>query len=221
MVTKRRDQKNHTNDQLFDDQIKHHQDGHICKDDKCNHGTHHEILDLNGQYGYGPCPPLPECEYEPNEKINPNPQHRTLCQIEHGKHDNIFFVNGKCKLDELTWQDLFFILERIPVARRDLCRITTEKQLHLLARESSMVTDIIEDDQRSTDLINENTIPTYTVFKGNIGGDINVMSPDISGKYYSPPPPHHDECRPEKKCDTEVRRSPPERCVPPAYRRLR
>lgn len=121
--------------------------------------------------GFGPCPPMPECERTPDETINKNWNCCTLCQGD--KSCNIFFVDGKCKLDELTWEQLYIILRKVPQAKADLLRITSDPQLQRLARETRLESDEIEDDKAMADRINKtNTIPFYTQFRGNIFGDI-------------------------------------------------
>lgn len=120
---------------------------------------------------FGPCPPMPDCEREPDDTVNRNWTCCTLCQGD--KTDNIFYVNGKCKLDEVTWEQLYMVLRKVPQAKRDLQRITTDPILLKLAAETRLETDEIEDDKQAADLINKkNTLPMYTVFRGNFDGSI-------------------------------------------------
>lgn len=88
---------------------------------------------------------------------------------------NIWFVNGKCKLDELTFDQVYFILQRNPSAKKDLLRVTTNQELIQLATYSQLIKDPIEDDMRPYRLVNNpaQTLPFYTLFKGNLNRNFN------------------------------------------------
>jgi len=112
---------------------------------------------------------MPDCEREPEDRINKNWNCCTLCQGD--KSNNIYFQNGKCKLDEISWEELYLTLRKIPQAKADLMRITSDPILLQLARETRLESDELEDDKAAADRINkDNTLPFYTIFRGNIDG---------------------------------------------------
>ena len=86
--------------------------------------------------------------------------------------DNIWFVNGKCLLDNLTYDQVYFVLQRNPNAKKDLLRVTTDRNLLELARQSRLIMDTIQDDMSPYRVINNpaRTLPFYTLFRGNLNG---------------------------------------------------
>lgn len=97
----------------------------------------------------------------------------TLCDGDCDK--NIWYVNGKCKLDELTFDQVYFVLQRNPNAKSDLLRVTTNPELIQLATYSRLIKDQIEDDRTPYRVINNpaQTLPFYTLFKGNLNRNFN------------------------------------------------
>ena len=87
--------------------------------------------------------------------------------------NNIWFVSGRCKLDNLTYDQVYFVLQRNPNAKNDLLRVTTDPNLIDLANHSSLIQDPIEMDLSPYRVINnpKNTLPFYTLFKGNMNGN--------------------------------------------------
>ena len=81
---------------------------------------------------------------------------------------------GRCILDELTFGEVYTVLVRNPDAKRDLLRITDNEDLVILANNSRLMQDPIDADQRVTNVINKgkNSLPIYTLFRGNLGGGI-------------------------------------------------
>ena len=93
---------------------------------------------------------------------------KSLCDGDCSK--NIWFVNGKCKLDQLTYDQVYYILQRNRSAKKDLLRVTTNPALVFLANQSALIMDPIEEDLRPSNLINnpKKTLPYYTLFKGRL-----------------------------------------------------
>lgn len=105
-----------------------------------------------------------------NDDVNPNPQSCTVCTGDTA--NNIFFVNGRCKLDQMTYEQVYFLLQRVPRAKADLMRVTNDPTLLSLAREARPSNQDQLDDQRAQKIINGNTLPMYNVFKGNPNGNV-------------------------------------------------
>jgi len=87
--------------------------------------------------------------------------------------NNIWFVNKKCKLDQLTYDQVYFILQRNPNAKADLLRVTNDPHLLELARNSQLIADQFQDNMTPYRVINNpaRTLPFYTLFKGNLNGN--------------------------------------------------
>lgn len=99
------------------------------------------------------------------------PRVGTLCDGDCSK--NIWFVGGKCKLDQLTYDQVYFVLQRNPQAKNDLLRVTTDENLLLLAQRTPLISDEIENNVRPYKVINNpaQTLPFYTLFRGNLNGN--------------------------------------------------
>lgn len=104
------------------------------------------------------------------EYVNPNYQCCTVCNGD--KQNNIWFVNGQCRLDQLSYEQVYRILEMNPRAKKDLLRITTDPTLIDLANTVKLMQPDSTDNDVAADLVNKNTLPFYTQFKGNIDGSI-------------------------------------------------
>ena len=111
-----------------------------------------------------------------DEDVNPNKNECTTCTGD--TRNNIWFVPrapgfpGRCVLDELTYDGVYTVLLRNPNAARDLARVTSEPKLQALAREVKLVVDSKEDGEASAKLLNANSLPFYTVLRGNSDGSI-------------------------------------------------
>ena len=107
-------------------------------------------------------------DFEMNWDCNPDRQKTTLCTG--NCENNIWFQNGKCRLDELTYDQVYFILQKNPSAKRDLYAVTVDPNLVTLANGTDLVEDVKEDELRAARIINNPkfTLPFYTLFKGNI-----------------------------------------------------
>jgi hypothetical protein len=101
-----------------------------------------------------------------------NSGHASLCTGD--LVDNIWYQDGVCKLDQLTYDQVEFVLLRNPDAKRDLLRVTSDPTLIQLAHETGLVADEIEDGMIAYRIINnpKQTLPFYTVLRGNIDGTI-------------------------------------------------
>lgn len=97
--------------------------------------------------------------FEMCDPCNPD-RTKTLCDGDCS--NNIWFVDGKCKLDQLSYEQVYFVLQRNPRAKADLLRATTDPNLIMLANSSKLITDEIEDNQVAYRLVNKNTLPMYT-----------------------------------------------------------
>lgn len=79
---------------------------------------------------------------------------------------------GKCKLDLMTYEQVYAVLARVPCAKADLLRITKDRCLIRLAQTTHLVESEIEDNRKVTKRLNANSIPFYTLFKGNTDGTV-------------------------------------------------
>lgn len=104
------------------------------------------------------------------EWVNPNYQVCTVCCGD--KTNNIWFVNGQCRLDQLSYLQVYNILQSNRRAKPDLLRITNDPNLVTLANSTNLKVPEAEADKSVSDLVNKNTIPFYTQFRGNIDGSI-------------------------------------------------
>jgi len=89
------------------------------------------------------------------------------------KTNNIFYVNGLCYLDQLECDQIQYILEHIPFAKRDLFRITTDPELLFLANSIQLIRDDPPESLPVAKMINgKGTLPYYLLFRGNIDGSV-------------------------------------------------
>jgi len=115
-----------------------------------------------------------------SDSCNPTPE-CTLCTGD--KTDNIFFVPrapgypGRCILDEMTYEQVYEVLRRVPKAKADLIRITSDPTLLQLAQTTQLVQCPQIEADRVQRRLNRNTLPFYTLFRGNIGGDVGRGGP--------------------------------------------
>lgn len=125
------------------------------------------------------CPPPNNCSFDlvMSDDVNPEKGKCTVCDGD--RTDNIWFepgppgFPGRCILDELTFEQVYYVLQRVPQAKPDLLRITSDPVLIQLANDSRLITDEIESGQKATDLINrQGTLPFYTLMRGNLDGSI-------------------------------------------------
>lgn len=77
----------------------------------------------------------------------------------------------KCKLDNMTYGQVIRVLETVPYSAKQLMAITDDQCLLMLARTVKIIVPEQEDDAIAEKRINRNTLPYYTVFRGNTGGD--------------------------------------------------
>jgi len=92
----------------------------------------------------------------------------TLCTGDCSK--NIWFVNGKCKLDEITYDTVYYVLQKNRSAKKDLLRITADPSLVRLAEYTNLVSDEIKDNMTPYKVINNpaRTLPFYNLYGGNL-----------------------------------------------------
>ena len=102
-----------------------------------------------------------------------------------GDHTNNMFWRegapgfpGQCILDQMDFEQLFVVLQRVPSAAEHLRRITSDEKLLTLAREVKLADSELADDQKAADMVNKGrgtgagTLPFYTVLRGNSDGSI-------------------------------------------------
>lgn len=108
--------------------------------------------------------------------VNPEKNCCTMCDLD--IVDNVWFQPGppgflgKCKLDELTFGQVYMVLQRNPNAKADLLRVSSNRALRILASQSQLITDPLDDDRNAQKRIDANSLPFYTQMRGNIDGSI-------------------------------------------------
>jgi hypothetical protein len=103
-----------------------------------------------------------------SKKCNCEDPSKTLCTGDTSK--NIWYQGGKCKLDQLTYSTVIYILSRNRNAKADLLRITSDPCLIQIANRTGLVVPTIEDSARVEARLNNpaQTLPFYTLFRGNL-----------------------------------------------------
>lgn len=115
------------------------------------------------------------CFVDVCEPVNHDPVCTTKCNL--NKTNNIWYVpdqpgyDCKCKLDQMTYGQVIRVLESVPYAARQLAAITDDPCLLMLSRTIKLKIPEQEDDAIAQNRINRNTLPYYTLFRGNTGGD--------------------------------------------------
>lgn len=89
----------------------------------------------------------------------------TLC--DGNTANNEWFVEGVCLLDQMNPSQVTYILQRNPKAREDLKTVTTCEELHQLIDEVPLL-DTREEEDRLQKSMNANSLPFYTLFRGNL-----------------------------------------------------
>ena len=108
-------------------------------------------------------------------RVNLDPNFCTVCDGD--TSNNIWFqpgppgYPGKCKLDLMTYGQVHRVLQRVPCAKRDLLRITTDQCLIRLANTTPLIVPPQEDNRVAQQRLLRNSLPYYTVLRGNTGGD--------------------------------------------------
>lgn len=83
--------------------------------------------------------------------------------------NNEWFTEGVCLLDQMTPSQVTYVLQKNPKARDDLKRVTTCQELHDLVDEVPLLDTKEEEDRLQTSLNNNaNSLPFYTLFRGNL-----------------------------------------------------
>ncbi len=124
-------------------------------------------------YGDSDC----ECDLsvlELSNLVNPNKNECTVCTRE--DDCNMFLVPRanpfpkRCILDEMTYDEVVYLLRTNPNAARDLEKITDNPTLLALAREIKLNMTDQRDSEIVAKRINANSLPFYTVIKGKENG---------------------------------------------------
>jgi hypothetical protein len=106
--------------------------------------------------------------------VNPNHNCCTMCTG--NTANNIFWQTsppgfpGKCKLDLMTYGQVYAVLRRTPRAKIDLLKITSDTTLVALANTTPVTESDLDESERVMKRLGANTLPYYTIFKGKIGG---------------------------------------------------
>lgn len=109
--------------------------------------------------------------------MNLSPNTCTVCTGD--TNQNIWFdpgppgFPGKCKLDLLTYEQVHRVLQRVPCARSHLLKITDDECLVRLAKTTKLVVPPCEDALLVQRKLNANSLPYYTVIRGNVDGTPN------------------------------------------------
>ena len=89
----------------------------------------------------------------------------TLCD---GDTSNNYWVEGGiCMLDTMTKTQVVYSIEHNPKARDDLKRVTTCEELLELLVHVPLLSTTQEDDEQQKMLNRTDSLPFYTVFRGN------------------------------------------------------
>jgi hypothetical protein len=107
--------------------------------------------------------------------VNPQSPYCTVCTGD--TKNNIFFIiseagYGQCRLDQMTYGQVVGVLAHYPGAGKQLLAITDDPTLCSLANTVGLVLDPLEDDDNARKRIDANSLPFYTLIKGNIDGSI-------------------------------------------------
>lgn len=106
----------------------------------------------------------------PSESCNPNPSACTLCNLEFAQ-PNVWWEAGRCTLDQIDYEIVIRVLSHVPIAKSDLLKITDDPILVSLANTVHLTEpEQIENDQIRRRISGANSIPYYTVLRGNIDG---------------------------------------------------
>lgn len=110
-------------------------------------------------------------DFDMTWQCNQDRQNQTMCDLR-PPGDNIWYQTNLCRLDELTYADVAYILSRNPKAKSDLYKITTDPNLLALANTVRLLPDPKADGEIAARRINNpaQTLPFYTLFRGNTGG---------------------------------------------------
>lgn len=97
----------------------------------------------------------------------PEPGTFTLCDGD--RTNNRWVENGVCLLDNLDASQIVFIIERDEDARADLKRVTTCEEILCLANTVPRLPTYREEDKLQSAFNNTpNSLPFYTLFRGNL-----------------------------------------------------
>jgi len=77
---------------------------------------------------------------------------------------------GKCKLDLMTYGQVYAVLTRTSQAKKDLLRITDDPNLIALANTTPVVESDWDDSARVMKRLEANSLPMYYVLHGNFDG---------------------------------------------------
>lgn len=110
------------------------------------------------------------------EDVNPNKNCCTKCTG--ATESNIWFqlrapgFPGRCILDEMTYDQVYEVLLRNPVAARDLMKITNDPKLLSLAREVKLIQTDQDESEKVQKRLDANSLPFYKVLRGNGDGTV-------------------------------------------------
>lgn len=109
-----------------------------------------------------------------SDNVNNNPYHTTVWTK--GGLPNMWLrsttVGISTPLDLMTYEQVYEILIRVPKAKEQLYEITDDPCLIALANSSKLITPEHEEHEAVGKLFNKNSLPFYTLMRGNIDGSI-------------------------------------------------
>lgn len=112
------------------------------------------------------------------DAVNPNPYYTTVCT---GNPVNNMWAEKlntgygyRCRLDLMTYEEVWIVLTRVPKAKEDLLKITNDPCLIKLANETKLLVPEKEENDQLQHKMN-NSLPYYRLFRGNIDGSIIIF----------------------------------------------
>ena len=108
-----------------------------------------------------------------DDAVNPTHNLTTVCT---GNMSNNIWcertaMGYRCRLDLMTYDQVWEVLTRVPNAKSDLLKITDDQCLIFLANRSKLLVDEKEDNLLVMRKFNR-AIPYYTLMRGNTDGSI-------------------------------------------------
>lgn len=81
--------------------------------------------------------------------------------------NNYWMESGVCMLDTMTREQVIYVIERNPIARKDLARVTTcQEILDLLTLVPLLPTQ--QEDDKVMKQLSGDSLPFYTLYRGNL-----------------------------------------------------
>ncbi len=108
---------------------------------------------------------------DPNEMCNKGCR-KTLCNADTKNNSwcsvDTFGVVTECRLDDITYGDVIYVISRNQKFMNDLKKVTTDETLLYIANNTQLVGDEKDQNAKFTKNINGGAPPFYTVFGGQL-----------------------------------------------------